>query len=98
MPEELQFLNDTKYVKHRCPATDPACVEGWTGGDFEDWAPEESIFNANGGLVRTKYSRLVLKNRNCELQFLNINLFTLKQLQWIPLALVWSTNVRSLRI
>ena len=49
MPEELQFLNDTKYVKHRCKENDPACVEGWTGGDFEEWAPEESMFNANGG-------------------------------------------------
>ena len=48
MPEELAFLNDTKYVKHRCKEDDPECVEGWTGGDFEEWAPEESMFNANG--------------------------------------------------
>ena len=35
-------MDDTDYVKVVCPeGSDPTCVEGWTGGDFDDWYSEE---------------------------------------------------------
>jgi hypothetical protein len=47
LTDEYSFLNDTTFTKYVCPDGATGCTSGWVGGDFEKWAPEDSLWNPN---------------------------------------------------